>query len=422
MFKGDYKKHYDQLHPSPELIEKTKRLALEQCHLMQSDENTEKYEKKEEEIVFGRLEEQKLEENGRNVLLGMTKKKVYQIAAGLAASVAVVVTGILISGNLKEKSYETPMVIVSSQAPKEEQEKEVLPTTRVDEKIVEEKENKKDKKKTNNDGEKMSVSQMAGLSRGENAQLDYASDSRVIVHGNFGILVYDLPSQQIVVQISPDKYMLESALFSEIITVSNDGNYIQWYNAVSSTGEARSYNISTGELTTKRMFESGTSETDMESSFYGLQEVAGTEADIYLGSCINGDMVSLGDGRYCQLVYQAPESPLQASLGISIIDINQKEEKIYPVFGSVGEQLVKKQGIEYGNFYNERGQELFGNNEKSENIETATPQVTIVPEATNIQSQEVITETDYIEATPEVTTSPTEIPTKMPEETMIVEP
>ena len=113
---------------------------------------------------------------------------------------------------------------------------------------------------------------------------------------------------------------------------------------------------------------------------------------------------------------------MQASLGISIIDINQKEEKIYPVFGSVGEQLVKKQGIEYGNYYNERGQELFGNNEKSENIETATPQVTIVPEATNIQSQEVITETDYIEATPEVTTSPTEIPTKMPEETMIVEP
>ena len=82
----------------------------------------------------------------------MTKKKVYQIAAGLAASVAVVVTGILISGNLKEKSYETPMVIVSSQAPKEEQDKEVLPTTRVDEIIVEEKENKKDKKKTNNDG------------------------------------------------------------------------------------------------------------------------------------------------------------------------------------------------------------------------------------------------------------------------------
>ena len=51
MFKEEYKKYYDEIHPSQELVERTKKLALEQYQnrLSESENDEWKEEHKEEE-------------------------------------------------------------------------------------------------------------------------------------------------------------------------------------------------------------------------------------------------------------------------------------------------------------------------------------------------------------------------------------
>ena len=48
MFKDDYKKHFDDIHPSSELIERTKRLAMEQMN----EEDTEDVDKLEDDFFI----------------------------------------------------------------------------------------------------------------------------------------------------------------------------------------------------------------------------------------------------------------------------------------------------------------------------------------------------------------------------------
>ena len=136
-------------------------------------------------------------------------------------------------------------------------------------------------------------------------------------------------------------------------------------------------------------------------------------------------MIVLWDGRIVQLLYQAPNSTTQASLGISVVDLSANTETIYSVFGSEGKALLEKQNIEFGNYYNEKGKELFQKdeemeqeleNQQGEEMETAT---IATEENQEMENTEIPVETEEV-ATAEP--SPTTEPIQTAEPTPTVEP
>ena len=384
MFKEEYKKQYDQLHPSKELIEKTRQRAIasyEECRKDPEAQKKMEEEWKEEECAEKRT--------GRWI----------RIAGGMAAGVAIAVIGVSAYGNLKQEQPSASTYDVA----------EVVPTLTFDiengEDEKNEEESKIDEKQEQQSKGEVKVSlnanqleKMASMGRSGGVTLDYASSEKAVFHGNFGVIVYSM-SRQCVLTYIPASEMQYAGIPMSCVKVNTDGNRILLYHTMEEDATALVYDVSEETLKSIRLEEEW-----KESFFAGVQSSPGTEADLYIASSAGGQMVHLGEGRYLQLFYQAPASSLQASLGISIVDVNVPQETIYSVFGDMGVNLVAGEGLHYGNYHNEKGDNLF---QPDTEVVESTPSVEEtkepIPEETEVPEETpVVQATEKVEETPGV--------------------
>lgn len=381
MFQEEYKKKYDQLHPSAELIEQTKKLALEKWEEQPEDMELESFDPwNEEDSKFGR------------------HKRWIRIAGAMAAGVAIVVSGVYLGNSLQPKSEKGLEVAKNV---------EVTATATVcpeETPVVQKKEsnaskkNKVEQKNTVHINTRIdTMTKLAQMERGS-VTMDYASADRVIFHGNFGIIIYSISGKSVVETISTSQYDKDGN--GVHIEVNTDGSKILWYSSGTLADDAKIYKVGSGQATNI-----DSEDFVWEEEIFGkVQNVAGTNADVYVDASRTGEMVAIGDGRYLQLIYQVPESSLQASLAVSIIDLNTKTEQLYSIFGETGKNIEEKQGRKYGNYHNEQGIALFENVAKDEPAQEEIKD-TLLPEQT-----EEPEETPVVEETMEPLVEETEIP------------
>lgn len=383
MFQKEYKKKYDQIHPSAELIEQTKKLALEKCKEQPEDMELESYDPwNEEDSKFGR------------------HKRWIRIAGAMAAGVAIVVSGAYFGNSLQPKSENEHQVIKNV---------ETTATATVCPEETPVLQKKKNKVSKNNKAEKKdtvavnvrtdTMAKLAQMERGS-VTMDYASQDRVIFHGNFGIIIYSISAKSVVETISTSQYDKDGN--GVHIEVSADGSKILWYSGGTLTDDAKMYEVGSGQATSVDLEDS-----DWEEEIFGkVQSVAGTDADVYVETSRAGQMVAIGNGRYLQLMYQVPGSSLQASLAVSIIDLNTNTEQLYSIFGETGKKIEENQGSEYGNYHNEHGIALFETESKAKDEpDKEEIKETLIPEQT-----EETEETPVVEETMEPLVEETEIP------------
>lgn len=407
MFKEDYKKHYDEIHPSPELIERTKKMALEQYQskILKLDEQ-DLEEKKVEEENYETEEIEYTAKEEKIIFLGMGRRKILQIAGGLAAGVALVVVGYLFSGTLLKQQRESIGTIVENTT---EPISISMPSSTPSKKEIGKKESikksngkkKEDQKNQEKKQTTTSLSTLAKMGNGDGVRLDYVSNNLVIFHGNFGILGYNLSSRQLVVQIPASKYQFPNMWTMENVSVNQEGTKIAWYGTASSKMEMDVYDI-----VSKTYSKIDSMKWQEENHiFSGMVSVLETNTDVYSSKAT--DMcVKLSENRTCQLIYQAPTLSLQASLGIAVVDMDAKTEQIYDVFGDIGRQVAQSYGISYGGYHNENGERIFESNP----TDTDNPEETTEP---NIEPTEDVVVTDTpVEATATPVPEPTENLTK----------
>lgn len=403
MFKEDYKKHYDEIHPSPELIERTKKMALAQYQskTLKLDEQDLEEKKVEEESY----ETEKIEyttEEEKIIFLGMGRRKILQIAGGLAAGLALITVGYLFSGTLLKQQRDSVGTVaenttdpVSVNLPSGTPSKKEEGKNKVTKKSKGKKKNNQQKQQT---APKTSpLITLAKMGNGDGVRLDYASDNFVIFHGNFGILGYNLSSRQLVVQIPASKYQFPNMWTMENVSVNQEGTKIAWYGTASGNMELDVYDIAS-----KTYSKMDSIKWQQENyDFSGIVSVTGSNTDIYSSKATNM-CVKLSENRTCQLIYQAPSLSLQASLGIAIVDMNTKTEQIYDVFGDIGRQVAKSYGVSYGGYHNENGEKIFESN----------PAGTEKPEETTQPDIEPTENVSVTESPVEVTATPVPEPTE----------
>lgn len=387
MFKDDYKEQYDSIHPSQELIERTRKIALEQYQRSLEEEAADITDEMEVELETEEQyeTEERYDVEDEKVIPFVSRKNIIRAVGGIAAGVAIIISGFYFGNTLKQEENHTSNVTDTKATPEIVSELQSTPLTveGQEEERTTKKDTKKEKKKEKLEkSEPSQLQKLAAMSRSGSVKLDYASSSTVIFHGNFGIIVYNLAGNSISTIIPKDDYVVSAT--ADTVEVSADGSKICWYSLASSaSSNARIYDRNTGMITSVE------NEEWTEEVFSGVESVAGTSADVYKTNSSAGTMVSLGDGTVCQLMYQAPDSNLQASLSISIVNPDNRTETLYAVFGSAGKNLVKNENKSYGGYYNENGEKLFVNKEEQETPEEpaeqeepaeATPKVTEKPE------------------------------------------
>lgn len=406
MFKEEYKQHYDNIHPSQELIEKTKKLALEQYQKSLEEDTKETMEEMEETGAEEQVETVEVEEE--KIIPFVSKKNMVRILGGVAAGIAIIVSGFYFGNTLQQEQKKIASTSEDKATPEVVSEQQNTPSAmegQEEESASKKKKKKEQKQKQVKKAEPNELKKLAMMSRSGGVRLDYASGDTVIFHGNFGIIVYSLSSNAIVANIPAEEYIVAGAWETETVQVSADGNTICWYNSASSQPDDRKfYDRSTGKI------ETGEGTRSIENSFTGVQSVLGNSADVYTAESKVGTMVSFGNGTVCQLMYQAPGSNLQASLAVSVVNVDTKSETLYAVFGSMGKELAGSN--KYGGYYNENGQKLFVNEEETEQpheteqpqptgeVEEPIPKETKKPEEKNVKTSEpesVVTEEPEVE-------------------------
>ena len=141
MFKEEYKQHYDKIHPSQELIEKTKKLAIEQYQQsLKKDINDviEEIEENEEQFETMELEEEK-------IVPFVSRRNIIRIVGGIAAGVAIIVSGFYFGNTLQQEEKYTSDKVTEKATPKVVSEIQNTPSTM--EEQEEDRETKKETKK-----------------------------------------------------------------------------------------------------------------------------------------------------------------------------------------------------------------------------------------------------------------------------------
>lgn len=380
MFKEEYKKHFDEIKPSSRLIEQTKKRMMEEYE----KEVSLKLQPKEDKSFFETEEQEAPTENV--IAKGRIKKQWIVLAGTLAAGIAIVTTGVYLKQHLKLVSQNTSGQIMLCDTEVPEEQEETTTGTALDIEQKSKTEQQKTEKASKNKIRKQNKSELesiAGRTRGSGIVLDYASMQKVIFHGDFGIIVYNLADRAI------STYIPQEEITGDI-KVNSDGTKIYLFESVNGENEVKEYNIVTGEMTVWMEF------IDAETYFANVSSVYGSGADLYISSASTGQKVTIGEGYYMQLMYQAPSLDKLASLSVSIINIKEKTEQLVCVFGSLGEQICEKMGQPFGGYHNEAGKQLFeipkttekpsqedANKEnKEEGMETQTPKETEKPRIT----------------------------------------
>lgn len=389
MFKDEYKGFQEKIHPDKDLIERTKKLALEKYRQQENiranqDTPSKAFEKdnlqQEGEASFKTLpwsEEKTLEEDLEldEATTLYHKPRRISFATGLAASVIIICVGAYFIGTLRkqpnvmqkqEKCTATPAYTI------EEQEDNISQKEQ-DNKKEDTKGQKKDK---NNNGKatkekdagtsalQEKINKMAAMTQdASRVKLDYGAGNRVILHGNFGIIVYDLGTKQIIAAIEKEEYFSMDNWELENVSISSTGQEICWFNTASQ--EAKVYSIETDTQQTVSVLEQ-----EGKERYQGIHNATGSEKQIYKEDCSSQGFAYLDSNRTCQLIYQIPAWNSQASLSIAIVDWTSKEERIYPVFGQIAETKMQNSGYIKGDYYNEAGEQMFHH---------ATPTATAIP-------------------------------------------
>ena len=325
MLKEEYKKYYDQIHPSPELIEKTKQRVLQQADKQDLDE--EWFEQTETPV--------------------RRQEKWLKIMGGLAASIVCVATAVYAVRNLQVKQKPTiPMAKIETTQAATLAPEQIQTEPPIVQDFVSQEENLDKKKK--NEKNKVNNNPVISIKKWPKQQvkLDYASNEVVIFHSNFGIVAYSLRDQSILTNIVGNEEPGEVDWSSQTVQVSSDGAKVFWFDATDEKQEAREYEIATDHLTVWEEEQWTEAGADM------VESVKGTDADCYREDSAVGSMVRIGEQTYCQLLYMDPEGASQESLAVSVIDVMNREEQIYPVF-------LKQQVKKISELYNEKGKELF---------------------------------------------------------------
>lgn len=382
MFQKEYKKKYDQIHPSAELIERTKKLALETCKEQSKDMELEDCDPW----------------NEGNSKLGRHKGWL-QIAGAMAAGIAIVASGVYLGNSLQPKSQKEHQAAMTVETPTVTECPETTP-------IIKKKKNKvaannqvKKREKIETNASSDTMTRLAQMARGS-VTVDYASENRVIIHGNFGILIYSISEGKVVETISASQCDINGN--GVHIEVNAEGNKILWHSSDTLASDAKLYEVGSGQV--KNM--DAEDFVWNEDIFDRVQSVTGTNADVYVDASETGQMVVIGDNRYLQLMYQVPESSMQASLAVSIIDLNTKTERLYSIFGETGRKIEQKQGREYGNYHNEQGIALFetvvdDEPDEEETMETLIPEQTEEPEETLVVEETIEPLVEETEVPPE---------------------
>lgn len=385
MFKDEYKKHFDEIHPSSQLIEQTKKRMLEEYQHI-SDSEDEKDEKvcdlKDKAFSQAAVDNKKIRIRRRWITVGGT------IAAGLA----IVTTGIYMSHSLKLDSDVSSgqVVLINTEEPVDNE--NVENNVKVEKETTQSKEKVADSKKVEINQSQAELKRIANMSRANGVTLDYASNDRVILHGEFGVIIYNLSARTIATCIPASEIYTNQATENSTVKVNSEGSKIFLWSASASEnegGEVKEYNIGTGEMTVWMQFD------EKEEYFGNILAVNGSEADVYIDAASTGQMVMLGDGRYVQLMYQVPELDKQASLTISIVDVSNKTEQLISVFGALGKEICQENGYDFEGYHNENGKQLFEKKETNEDKpkEDSEPaEETIVTEEPKVTEEPQITE------------------------------
>lgn len=396
MFKDEYKKHFDEIHPSSQLIEQTKKRMLEEYQKI-SDSEDEKdgnvCDLKEETFSQAAEDNKKIRIRRRWITVGGT------IAAGLA----IATTGIYMSHSLKLDSDVSSgqVVLINTEEPVDNE--EVKNNVKVKKEKAQNQQKVADSKKVKVKQSQTELRRIANMSRANGVTLDYASNDRVILHGEFGVMIYNLSARSIATCIPASEIYTNQSVENSIVKVNSAGNKIFLWSTSDSEdegGEVKEYNIGTGEMTVWMQFDS------KEEYFGNVLTVSGSEADVYTDAASNGQMVMLGDGRYVQLMYQVPQLDKQASLTISIVDVSNKTEQLIGVFGTLGKEICLQNGYDFEGYHNENGKQLFEKKETNEDkpkedsepaeeiIVTEEPKVTEEPQITEEPKPTEIIETE----------------------------
>ena len=149
MFKEEYKQHYDKIHPSRELIEKTKKLAIEQYQQSlgkhTGDILEEEIEEDEEYFETMELEDEK-------IVPFASKRNIIRIVSGIAAGVAIIVSGFYFGNTLQQEEKYTTDVAEKKATPEVVSERKNTPSAMEDkeeERVSKKEETQKTKEKAN---------------------------------------------------------------------------------------------------------------------------------------------------------------------------------------------------------------------------------------------------------------------------------
>lgn len=374
MFKNEYKEQLSKIHPSQELIEKTRQRALKAYE----DSNKKSLE-----------EEERAEQKKKHKVL-VRRVEIFGLAS--AAIIAITTVSVWMNSSLTVDHKKVPQVAVVD--PTKEPEKEQIEAT---EKVSEQK--KDSKKKTSVETQEVektavlaenTIRNLANSARLGGCVLDYASERLVVMHGNFGIIAYSLENKKIVGHVPAKEYFSEDMWQVETVKVAADEKQIYWRSALSSGNTVGAY-----EIAEKKVSKFDFDKDDRWNLAISAKtvEVSGTEADVYSAGVYACDnMILLGTQSCCQLIYQAPDSDKQASLAVVFLNIQNKSEKIYSVFGEFGKQIENGTGHEYKQCYNENGEKIFGNDNKQEASEQQETEETVQP--TQPEATEEVIETE----------------------------
>lgn len=314
MFQEEYKKYYDDIHPSAELIARTKKRAMEMCEEKSDDKDLENWETD-------------LLEN----LSAEKDRKWWKIAGSMAAGLVLVVSVGYLIHTLQPMKHQTS----SGNLAGEEQAGTVSGSSVRGSGI-----------KNGRISDYVDSSAMSELANTERASvtLDFASEQMVIFHSNFGVVMYK-PQEQVIGYYLRGADVYGADDWKEYrIYPTLDGQLL--YIVKKATQEAWCYDYSDSSYTTVNIDEVWT-----QNLYLANNKVTGTKADLYREDSTQSILIQVDSNNYTQLVFLVPKSKLQASLAIAQYNSKTGQETCLKILGQYGwSALTKEESTNYENY------------------------------------------------------------------------
>ena len=185
-----------------------------------------------------------------------------------------------------------------------------------------------------------------------NAILDYASWERIILHEDWGLIVFDLTTQNIIRAVDfIDKLSLTDTDKDYELQVLSGGNYLTIKVPTRTNGIESDtanedmiylYNIQTDEWLKMTIGEYEA--TNPPAYVDNIITSKDHDGGIFNTVDTSSESVFLDERTFCTLFYQIPDMKSIASLSIYLADIPAETETIYPIFGKYGLEKMEEFG------------------------------------------------------------------------------